>query len=884
MAKRKTSKTGSPSTASASTSTRSASSKKRKTVTSPAVENAEEVMDVSTPSLEAAMEAEADEIMMGVAVADSATAAAADVVKEEESSPIEPRRISRKNVKKEEDLNCRFLGDPVSDDVARERWPHRYPDTDSRGKSLKTSGGDDDIVLAKRHYLKAEVDGHIFELNDDAHVASEENMPPYICKILELFEGVDGLPYFRAQWSYRSKDTVIKEAFTLREGKRIFPSDIQDDNPLDCLIEKIKIVRVKPNFDIVAKQSAIPECDYYYDMKYLVPYSTFIVPTDEAVPVPDDSHSSLSSGLDETKAGIDEVNQVDEVSRPEMRLLDLYSGCGAMSTGLCLGANMQGINLVTKWAVDINKYACESLKLNHPETEVRNETVDDFLTLLKEWKRLCASYKLIESGDTHEIVDAMRVEDGEDDAEDESEEEDGDNEEVYEVEQIVGICYGDPKDNNKAGLYLKVHWKGYGPDYDTWEPVDGLGNCWKSIGEFVRKGFQERVLPLPGDVDVICGGPPCQGLSGFNRFRNKESPLEDPKNKQLLSYMDVVDYLKPKYVLMENVVDLLKFSNGFCGRYALGKMVDMNYQARIGMMAAGYYGLPQFRMRVFLWGARPSEKLPQYPLPTHDVVYRGVTPVEFEMNAVAHVEGHANHLENKLFLGDAISDLPPVNNDETRDQILYRDEPKTDFQRFIRMTKDAMIGGGTEMITTLYDHRPLQLNIDDYQRVCRVPKRKGANFRDFPGVRVRQDKKVEWDPDVERVLLPSGKPLVPDYAMSFVGGTSSKPFGRLWYDETVPTVVTRAEPHNQKICHPAQDRVLTIRENARLQGFPDYYQLKGPVKERYIQVGNAVAVPVARALGYSLASASQGLIDNQPLMVLPAGFPVRLAPTVEDAV
>ncbi|KAL9248849.1 DNA (cytosine-5)-methyltransferase CMT1-like protein, partial [Drosera capensis] len=67
----------------------------------------------------------------------------------------------------------------------------------------------------------------------------------------------------------------------------------------------------------------------------------------------------------------------------------------------------------------------------------------------------------------------------------------------------------------------------------------------------------------------------------------------------------------------------------------------------------------------------------------------------------------------------------------------------------------------------------------------------------LPGVRVGPDNKVELDPTVERVLLTSQKPLVPNYAISFVNGTSSKPFGRLWYDETVPTVVTRAEPHNQ---------------------------------------------------------------------------------------
>lgn len=93
----------------------------------------------------------------------------------------------------------------------------------------------------------------------------------------------------------------------------------------------------------------------------------------------------------------------------------------------------------------------------------------------------------------------------------------------------------------------------------------------------------------------------------------------------------------------------------------------------------------------------------------------------------------------------------------------------------------------------LYDHRPLELNSDDYQRACRIPKRKvlvmdmlfsyrcisslkvahktfvftfilvdkqGACFRDLPGVRVRPDNKVEWDPSIERVYLDSGKPLV----------------------------------------------------------------------------------------------------------------------------
>ena len=71
----------------------------------------------------------------------------------------------------------------------------------------------------------------------------------------------------------------------------------------------------------------------------------------------------------------------------------------------------------------------------------------------------------------------------------------------------------------------------------------------------------------------------------------------------MVTFMDIVAYLKPKYVLMENVVDVLKFADGYLGKYALSCLVAMKYQARLGMMVAGCYGLPQFRMRVFLWGA-----------------------------------------------------------------------------------------------------------------------------------------------------------------------------------------------------------------------------------------------------------------------------------------
>ncbi|CAN4094833.1 unnamed protein product [Withania somnifera] len=768
------------------------------------------------------------------------------------SLAISPSKRKPKRAGKVKDEECTLAGDPVPDAEARLKWPHRYNTRKANGtKSLNGQDDSDQIIQAKCHFSRAEVDGQIYHLNDDAHVKAADGEDDYICKIVEFFESVDGMQYFTAQWFYRAKDTVIKSHDQFIDKKRVFLSEIKDDNPIDCLVTKLKIVPVPSNATFQFKENVKSNCDFYYDMTYLLPYSSFIsLPRDTSSPV--SSSSTISSDVD--------AGEVKECN-PEKKLLDLYSGCGAMSTGLCLGANSNGVKLVTKWAVDLNKHACDSLKLNHPETQVRNEFASDFLSLLKEWVKLCVSCSLVKSSSPLEEENEDEDEDEDDDTGDDQEGE------IFEVEELLEVCYGDPKEMNKPGLYFKVRWRGYGPEEDTWEPIDGLSDCPKKIKEFVAKGFKENLLPLPGDVDVVCGGPPCQGISGFNRFRNKENPMEDPKNKQLDVYMDIVEFLKPSFVLMENVVDLIKFSNGFLGRYALSRLVGMNYQARMGMMAAGAYGLPQFRMRVFMWGALSSEKLPQYPLPTHKVIVRGVIPTEFESNTVAYDEGWDLELKKELFLGDALSDLPLVENNEPRDEMPYTDKPKTDFQHFIRLGRDGVPGN------VLYDHRPLQLNEDDYQRVCQIPKRKSANFRDLPGVRVRPDNKVEWDPDVERVKLPSGKPLVPDYAMSFVGGSSSKPFGRLWWDETVPTVVTRAEPHNQTIIHPLQDRVLTIRENARLQGFPDYYKLIGPIKERYMQVGNAVAVPVARALGYSLAMSIKGLSGETPLFSLPKNFP-----------
>ncbi|PNT67133.1 DNA (cytosine-5)-methyltransferase CMT3 [Brachypodium distachyon] len=741
-----------------------------------------------------------------------------------------------------------FVGAPFPAGEARSKWPQRYQPTKPRRPEEE-----EEDPKARCHYRSAKVDEAIYNLGDDVYVMAGENEPHYIGRITEFFEGIDKKCYFTCRWFFRPEDTVISTAKFVNDHthdpKRVFLSEEKNDNVLECIVLKVNIVHVDPNMDSEAKAQLVAESDLYYDMSYSVAYSTFANITSDT-----NDNSGISSDVD------------SEAASPVRTavLLDLYSGCGGMSTGLCLGSALAGLKLETRWAVDLNSFACKSLKYNHPGTEVRNEKAEDFLALLKEWAILCDTYVHGNNSDPASP------------SEDEEEDDEPLGKDEFVVEKLLEICYGGS--GREKAIYFKVQWKGYGPEEDTWEPIGNLSDCPLKIKEFVQEGHKRNILPLPGDVEVICGGPPCQGISGFNRFRNRKEPLKDEKNQQMVTFMDIVSYLKPKFVLMENVVDILKFADGYLGRYALSRLVSLNYQARLGIMVAGCYGLPQFRMRVFLWGALPAMVLPKYPLPTHDVVVRGGAPNAFSQSIVAYDETQKPTLKKALLLGDAISDLPKVDNFQPHEVMEYGAQPKTEFQSYIRLSRKDMLDYSFGDNTCpeegkLLDHQPLRLNQDDYDRVQQIPVKKGANFRDLPGVKVGANNIVEWDPEVQRVYLKSGKPLVPDYAMSFIKGRSLKPFGRLWWDETVPTVVTRAEPHNQIILHPNQARVLTVRENARLQGFPDYYRMNGPIKEKYIQVGNAVAVPVARALGYSLGRAYQGEMEgSNPLFTLPDSF------------
>ncbi|KDO40233.1 hypothetical protein CISIN_1g013949mg [Citrus sinensis] len=373
-------------------------------------------------------------------------------VKEE---PVElVTRVKKKTQKNKPDSDLFFVGPPVSVDEALKRYPDRYKYSSKGHKKKKVAAGvssigalneEEEVLQARCHYTQASVDGCLYNLGDDAYVKAEEGAVDYIARIVELFESVDGEPYFKARWFYRAEDTVIKDLAYLVDRKRVFLSDVEDDNPLNCIVSKAKIAEVAANMDLEAKQKNIPPCDLYYDMKYTLPHLTFSNINNESNRRDSDASSTISS----------ETGSNSPIGEPEMSLLDLYSGCGAMSTGLCIGASLSGVKLVTRWAIDINPHACKSLKFNHPETKVRNEAADDFLSLLKEWAKLCQYFSIYDTDKVPEQSLNFMSEDEEEEEEEENDDDSNVPNEEFEVESLTAVCYGDPNKTKKPGVYFK---------------------------------------------------------------------------------------------------------------------------------------------------------------------------------------------------------------------------------------------------------------------------------------------------------------------------------------------------------------------------------------------------------------------------------------------
>ncbi|KAH7279981.1 hypothetical protein KP509_37G046300 [Ceratopteris richardii] len=345
---------------------------------------------------------------------------------------------------------------------------------------------------------------------------------------------------------------------------------------------------------------------------------------------------------------------------------------------------------------------------------------------------------------------------------------------------------------------------------------------------------QKAKLPVPGEVDLIVGGPPCQGFSGMNRFNQRT--WSKVQCEMILSYLSFADYFRPRYFLLENVRNFVSFNKGQTFRLTLASLLEMGYQVRFGILQAGNYGVSQSRKRAFIWAASPGEVLPEWPEAKHVFASSQleiVLPGGLQYAAVRNTSFGAPL--RPITVRDTIADLPPVGNGADKLEINYGNPPQSWFQKFIR---------GQEI--RLYDHISKEMNELNYIRCQRIPKRPGADWRDLP------EEKVKLSTGQLVDLIPWCLPNTAERHNQWKGL-----YGRLDWEGNFPTSVTDPQPMGKVgMCfHPEQDRIVTVRECARSQGFPDSYKFYGNIQCKHRQIGNAVPPPLARALGEKLKEA-----------------------------
>ena len=125
--------------------------------------------------------------------------------------------------------------------------------------------------------------------------------------------------------------------------------------------------------------------------------------------------------------------------------------------------------------------------------------------------------------------------------------------------------------------------------------------------------YRGKKMPKKGEVDLLCGGPPCQGFSGMNRFNSGE--YSKFKNSLISSYLSYCEFYRPRYFILENVSNFASFKNNMVLKLCMRALVQMGYQCTFGILQAGNYGVAQTRRRCILMASAPTERLPLFPEP-----------------------------------------------------------------------------------------------------------------------------------------------------------------------------------------------------------------------------------------------------------------------------
>lgn len=323
-----------------------------------------------------------------------------------------------------------------------------------------------------------------------------------------------------------------------------------------------------------------------------------------------------------------------------------------------------------------------------------------------------------------------------------------------------------------------------------------------------------------GQLDLLAGGPPCQGFSINAPVRS----VLDQRNHLFKEYLRFVDIFAPRAVLIENVPGLVSFEHGATLHAILDALAQLGYGADVRILGAAYYGVPQMRWRTIILGLR-GKILPSvaFPEPIYHAPIRPNFTTTFDGQMLVKLPAPEVSAAFTT-VREAIGDLPPLMCGERgEDAKEYISEPFCDYQRRLRIGSPGV-----------YNHEAPRLSKINLERLKHI--KPGGNWTDIPDD-----------------LLPKGMKRANR-------GDHTKRYGRVTADGLASTILTKCDPHWGAYFHYEQERSFTVREAARIQSFPDHYIFIGTMAEQFAQVGNAVPPLLAEAVGLTIKSI---LVEDQ---------------------
>lgn len=338
------------------------------------------------------------------------------------------------------------------------------------------------------------------------------------------------------------------------------------------------------------------------------------------------------------------------------------------------------------------------------------------------------------------------------------------------------------------------------------------------------KNHRDDLLSLAGKVDLIAGGPPCQGFSSAG----KRNP-NDPRNSLTEEYIEIVSLVRPRFLLIENVrgfnTSFIARSNDQIGSkpYSLivkGKLKNLGYSVYSNMVCCSDFGVPQFRKRFIMIAIKNNDPVL--------CLIGGENPIDILLRKAQGFMAKKGLPEGKkTSTKDALSDLetskheliPHMRSSLGFKQIHYR--PSVNLSPYQKLLRQGMNGTAPNSL-----------------RLARHTETVVERFKDIHAFARKGRCLTEADREILGIKKHSTTPLHQD----------------------MPSVTVTTLPDD--ILHYSEPRILTVRENARLQSFPDWFEFHGKYTTggkmrkhecpRYTQVGNAVPPLLSEAIGTML--------------------------------